>query len=94
VQYVPDAAAPFRETVVGTLVDGDPQLTFRRPGAQTPIRLLHLHRGVHVPRPARGRRVAQGAPYVPPGPPEQILERDVLGLWLAFTGPQKQYFTF
>ena len=60
VQYVPDAAAPFRETAVGTLVDGDLQLTFRRPGAQTPIRLLRLHRGVHVPRPARGRRVDAG----------------------------------
>jgi hypothetical protein len=94
VQYVPDAAAPFRENVVGTLVGGDLQLVFRRQGSQTPIRRLRLHRGVHVPRPASGRRVAQVPPYVPPGPPEPILEHDVLGLWLAFTGPQKQYFMF
>lgn len=93
-QHVPDNSAPVRDTVVGTLVGGDLQLTITRPGSTTPSRQIRLHRGVHVVRPARGRRVAQGPAYVPPGPPEALTERSVLGLWLAFTGPQKQYFMF
>jgi hypothetical protein len=93
-QHQPDGAPAFREAVEGSLVEGALQLTFRRAGTRGPGRTVRLHRPVHVPRPARQRRVAQGPAYVPPGPPEPIAEQDVLGLWLAFTGPQKQYFMF
>lgn len=93
-QHQPDGARAFRETVEGSLVNGELELTIRRPGATGAGRTIRLHRGVHVPRPAAQRRVAQGPAYVAPGPPEPIAEANVLGLWLAFTGPQKQYFMF
>jgi hypothetical protein len=93
-QYEPDGARAFRETVEGALVNGRLELNFRRAGAKGPGRVVRFQRGVHVPRPAAQRRVATGPAYVPPGPPEPIAEANVLGLWLAFTGPQKQYFMF
>jgi hypothetical protein len=93
-QHQPDGARAFRETVQGSLVNGELELTFTRTGAKGPGRTVRLHRGVHVPRPAAQRRVAQGPAYVAPGPPEPIAEKNVVGLWLAFTGPQKQYFMF
>lgn len=93
-QYQPDSGRALRETVEGSLVNGELELRFRRQGAKDPGRVVRLHRCVHVPRPAAQRRVAQGPAYVPPGPPEPVTEATVLGLWLAFTGPQKQYFMF
>jgi hypothetical protein len=92
--HQPDNAPAYREMVEGTMMGHELHLTKRRQGWKNQSTALRLHRGTRIPFPARAPNAARPPAYVPPGPPELLTPESVAGLWLAQTGPAKQYFIF
>ena len=92
--HQPDSAPAYRETVEGTMMGDELHLTKRRQGWKNQSTTLRLRRGTRVPFPARAPNAARPPAYVPPGAPEPLTPESVAGLWLAQTGPAKQYFIF
>jgi len=91
VYHDPGDAAPFRDEVVGKLLDGALQIERRREGTSGPGVSMTLVRPV-PPAPTAIPVPPQRPSYNPPGPPEPITAEKVAGLWIAGTGPGKQYF--
>ena len=92
--HQPDSAPAYRETVEGTMIGDELHLTKRRQGWKNQSTTLRLRRGTRIPFPARAPNAARPPAYVPPGAPEPLTPESVAGLWLAQTGPAKQYFIF
>jgi hypothetical protein len=89
-----DGAPAYREIVEGAMMGGELHITKRRQGWKNQSTALRLRRGTRVPFPARAANAPRPPAYVPPGPPEPLTPEAVEGLWLAQTGPTKQYFSF
>ena len=81
----------YLERVAGRLVDGELRIEKRRLASSAPATSMTLRRppppepGDIPPPPLR-------PPYNPPGPPETLTLDKLTGLWIAGTGPGKQYF--
>ena len=81
--------------MVDTSLNGDElHLTKRRQGWPNKSTTLRMVRATKIPFPARAPNAARPPTYLPPGPPEALTPESVVGLWLAQTGPAKQYFIF
>ena len=91
VYHDPGNAPPQRDTVTARLADGELQIERRREGTSGPAVSMTLVRPV-PPAPTDVPVPPQRPKYNPPGPPEPITAERVAGLWIAGTGPGKQYF--
>ena len=91
VYHDPGNADPYRDDVTGRLIDGTLHIERRRRGARSPGTSMVLVRPRVPPRNAVPVPPVR-PPYNPPGPPEPITLEKAVGLWIAGTGPRKQYF--
>lgn len=87
----PGTGATYLDRVVGRLVNDELRIEKRRLSSSAPATSMTLHR---PPPPAPGDIPPPPVrpPYNPPGPPEALTLEKVTGLWIAGTGPGKQYF--
>lgn len=92
--HQPDGVPAYRELVEATMTGDELHLTKRRQGWTNRSTTLRMRRAAKVPFPARTPNAARPPAYVPPGPSESLTPESVAGLWLAQTGPAKQYFIF
>jgi hypothetical protein len=87
----PGTGAPYRDRVTAELVDGDLHIERRREGTSAPVVSMVLVRPT-LPPPSDIPAPPVRPAYNPPGPPEPITAEKAEGLWIAGTGPRKQYF--
>ena len=90
----PDGVPAYREMVDASLKGDELHLTKRRQGWPNKSTTLHMVRPTKIPFPARAPNAGRPPAYVQPGAPEVLTLESVAGLWLAQTGPNKQYFIF
>ncbi len=91
VYHDPGNGAPYRDHVTGRLVNGDLHIERRREGSSAAGVSMVLHRTA-PPAPGVVPTPPVRPPYNPPGPPEPVTLEKAAGLWIAGTGPGKQYF--
>jgi hypothetical protein len=87
-------AGQQRVNVRGKLDDDQLVLTVQNTGSGSRPLARSFTREPRKPQPPAAGPAPVRPPYVSPGPPEPLSAPKIAGLWLAGSGPNKQYFIF